>query len=272
MLHNVPGDTNFFLFYAKADDMWTTRRHKKGTEGRVGIRIILIGACALITTGHVSAQSKTVGAPVSGGALDMGADLAGSPDPRATQWPGKVWGNAGYSDTVIQFYPPAGQRVHIISAVGTVSSYARGVVPSGTSAGISWGLLSNSGSSPTDAAVNNLCMAYVKQSITARVDSETTPFSFTGIGRNGVLAADNALVSRTAVYLNETGLTMHIEQALVLTYEFIDPASVAQVAQPARMEIVRPPRGSVLAILSPGYLLELATLWGPRISPTRPGF
>ncbi len=169
--------------------------------------------------------SQVVTAPISGGALDLGADLAGEPDPRATQWPGKVWGNAGYSDTAVQFYPPAGYRVHIISAIGTVSSFARGSVPKGTAAGLSWGLISNVVASTTDAALNPSCMAYVKQSVSSSHEAETTPFSFVGIGQNGFLGSDNVLVSRTAVYLNDTGLTIHIEQALVLTYEFVPLAA-----------------------------------------------
>jgi hypothetical protein len=181
----------------------------------------------------VPAQTSTVKAPISGGALDIGADLAGTPDPRALEWPGKVWGNAGYSDTAIQFAPPPGYQVHIISAVGTVSSFAHGTVPTGTTTGLSWGLVSNAVTAAPNAAVNPACMAYVKQSITSRHDADTTPFSFTRIGDNGILGPDNILVSRTAVYLNETGLSMHIEQALVLTYEFVPvvKASTAAGAQ-----------------------------------------
>ena len=78
-----------------------------------------------------------------------------------------------------------------------------------------------------DAALNKACMAYVKQSITSKQDAQTTPFFFDGDGSNSLLGPDNALVSRTAVYLNDTGQIMHIEQALVLTYEFVPTASAA---------------------------------------------
>ncbi len=190
---------------------------------------VLTGTIFLFA-GIAAAQTKTIVAPLSGGALDVGADLAGKPDPRAIQWPGKVWGNADYDDTIIRFYPPAGYQVHIISAAGSLSSFARGTVPEGTTAGISWGLVSNAVTAKPGADVNPACMAYVKQSITARHDAETTPFSFTQIGENGILGPDNVLISRTAVYLNETGRVMHIEQALVLTYEMI-PIPAAPVSR-----------------------------------------
>ena len=189
----------------------------------------MLAIAFLALAGLAPAQTSTVKAPISGGALDIGADLAGSPDPRALEWPGKVWGNAGYSDTAIQFAPPPGYQVHIISAVGTVSSFAHGTVPTGTTAGLSWGLISNAVTATPNAAVNPACMAYVKQSITSRHDADTTPFSFTRIADNGILGPDNILVSRTAVYLNETGLSIHIEQALVLTYEFVPVAKAGTV-------------------------------------------
>ena len=114
------------------------RRHGPRTIVRAlfGIHFSCVLVCCPVT-GVAADQPKIVTAPVSGGALDLGADLAGTADPRAIQWPGKVWGNAGYSDTAIQFYPPPGHRVHIISASGTVSSFAHGSIPRGATAGLS---------------------------------------------------------------------------------------------------------------------------------------
>ena len=158
---------------------------------------------------------------VYGGALDLDADLAGTPDPQ-------FWGNAGYQDNVIVFQPPAGYRVQILSISGSLSSYVRGVVSPGNNTGLSWGIITTANiTGGTALNTNQNCMAYIKQSLTSTRDEETTPFNFSNLGSLGLLGPDNTLISRAAVYLNTTGQIIHMEQAIVITYDLIPESSLS---------------------------------------------
>jgi hypothetical protein len=171
---------------------------------------LLFCFCSLVPCAAQTIRTQTI-QQFSGGS-DFVSDLAGAPDPAN-------WGTAGYSDNVIQFNPPAGYRVRILSAQGSVSTFARGIIPPGTHAGASWGLVSTETDSSSRATnLNEHCMAYTRQSISATKDVDTTPFTFAIV--NGELPADNKLISRIAVYVNGTGLVMHIEISLIITYTF----------------------------------------------------
>jgi hypothetical protein len=54
-------------------------------------RWLLSSIAVIALAGAAAAQNQTVKAPVSGGALDIGADLAGTPDARAIEWPGEQY-------------------------------------------------------------------------------------------------------------------------------------------------------------------------------------
>jgi len=157
-------------------------------------------------------STAEVATPIYAGGADYVSDLLGTPDKQ-------FGGTSGYADTVLTFNPPAGYRVRILSADVTVSSFARGAVPVGTHSGVSWGLVTtNPKNSGRADLINDHCLSYIKQSISASKDTDTTTAHYDI--QNGVLEPDNKLISRNAVYLNDTGIIIHTEVALILTYTF----------------------------------------------------
>lgn len=176
----------------------------------------LIWPCASQTSGStspVTTATQTVEVTETyGSGSDLVADLQGTTDT-------VNGGKAGYQDNVITFNPPAGYQVRILSATGTISTFARDPIPAGKHAGLSWGLVA-SPATPSGRAdlINDVCMSYIKQSLSGNKDTDTTWFDFTRIA-NGVLGPDNKLISRSAVYLNEGGM-IHIEISLLLSYRF----------------------------------------------------
>jgi hypothetical protein len=161
-----------------------------------------------------SANAQTVLGPYST-ATNFSIDLAGTPDLRQTSW-----GNAGYAQNQIVFTPPVGYRVRIMRVTGDFVYWAKNGTPSsGTSSEVGWGLKTTApdgDSNVSNAYANTLewVQAVLLPNGGSRIayDLDTHP--------NGLLNADNILISQTFVALNTTGLVIHMEPTFVIVYRF----------------------------------------------------
>jgi hypothetical protein len=149
-------------------------------------------------------------------ATNMAADLEGDNDTGQG-----VWGKAGYVLSRITFTPPKGCRVRILRVYGDFLAWPRGVVPAGKYAGVLWGLQTTApeGSVWADYAADNT-MLYVQHATSGQ--PVRTPINF-DVTEGGLLGPDHVLVSKLAVWLNDTGLQIHMEPTFVVVYEFVEP-------------------------------------------------
>lgn len=147
------------------------------------------------------------------GANNFSVDLRGEPDTR-----NGTWGRAGYHVSTVTFRPPAGYRVRILRAYGDLLAWPRGVPPAGTFAGVLFGLQSTApeGSSRADWLADNT-MLYLQGAVSEH-GRERLPFDVRI--SDGLLEPDNRLVYKFAVWLNDTGLEIHMEASLTLVYRF----------------------------------------------------
>lgn len=142
-------------------------------------------------------------------------DLRGTPDYRQD-----TWGTAEAAVKRIEFHPPAGYRTRILRVYGDFQGWVRHN-PSGNCLGVLWGLTTTAkdGSERVTPAADNTFL-YVQDSVCgtdkrnfrAPVDYDTQA--------GGLLEQDNVLVSKVAVWLNETGEPVHMEPSFVLVYQF----------------------------------------------------
>ena len=139
-------------------------------------------------------------------------DLKGEADKRPN-----TWGTAGYFVWKVPFWVPTGTRVRILRAYGDFLIWPKGKPPEGTHAGA---LLSLHTSSP-DKPVNTVspyladnCFLYLQ---TATVGPPArAPFD-DDVSTGGLLE-DNTLYVKVAVWLNDTGLEIHLEPTMVIVY------------------------------------------------------
>lgn len=138
-------------------------------------------------------------------------DAVGTPDAR----PG-TWGTAGFDDGRIDFKVPTGFKVRILRVYGNFTARMRGTVPEGQYAGALFGLL-KTGSAPSDLATfsSTNCLLYVQ----ADVGSVPAHVEFDTRVDDGVLD-DGVLWIRRAVYLNETGISIHEEPSFVVVFQW----------------------------------------------------
>lgn len=160
-----------------------------------------------------SAQPKDCIKSACSVASNMVADLKGEPDMRL--W---TWGDTAYQVQPITFRPPAGYRVRILRVYGDFLTWPHGKAPEGTAAGVLWGLQTSGpeGSAHADLAADN-AMLYVQHATGGK--PERAPIDF-DVREGGLLEADNVLNSKLAVFLNETGLKIHMEASFVLVFKF----------------------------------------------------
>ncbi len=142
-------------------------------------------------------------------------DIAGMPDTRP-----QTYGNGGAETGTITFTPPLGYQVRILRAYGDFIAWASGVPLPGTRSGV---LFSLSSSLETPAAyadfVSDNCFLYLQDSLSSVKTDARDPFDFV-VKRGGLLALDNKLILKTAVFLNTTGLSVHMEPSFVIVYRF----------------------------------------------------
>lgn len=154
-------------------------------------------------------------AAVMSSAFNFSADIRGVPDTRP-----QTWGEAGYHEWTIKFNPPAGKRVRLLRAYGDFVAWPLGEVPKGKFAGVLFGLLTTApdGSDRAVPGADN-CPLYIQMGVHDR--PERAAFD-NDISAGGLLGPDHTLRVRVAVWLNETGLKIHMEPTFVLVYRWED--------------------------------------------------
>jgi hypothetical protein len=154
-------------------------------------------------------------------AINLTVDMAGEPDTRP-----QTWGTQGYVVWQIHFSVPPGQRVRILRTYGDFLVWPKGVVPPGTFSGT---LLSLHTSSP-DALVNTVstymadnCFLYIQQATEGT--PKRAPFDYT-VTYGGLLDESNTLYAKMAVWLNDTGLPIHMEGSWVSVFQVEDGTGI----------------------------------------------
>ncbi len=144
---------------------------------------------------------------------NFSADLKGVPDNRAD-----TWGDADYVVKAITFKPPQGYRVRIIRAYGDFLVWPIGKVEPGRFAGVLFGLQTTApeGSIRADWAADNT-MLYIQDATGG--EARRAPFNF-DTSAGGLLEDDHKLLVKMAVWLNDTGLFIHMEPSFVLVYRY----------------------------------------------------
>ncbi len=156
-------------------------------------------------------------------------DTPGTPDTR----PG-TWGNAAYVDSQIPFTAvPAGCQVVIKRVYGTWQGWVQNPVPgtpsaqpAGSNSGTLFGLLiTGAGQSPfVGPGLGSSGNPLYFQNQTGN-EGFYSQFDVS-FNANNVLAADNILTLRQAIYLNNTGMSIHQEISLVIEFQYAGPGQI----------------------------------------------
>lgn len=150
-------------------------------------------------------------------------DATGQTDGR----PG-TWGTAGFDDGRIIFSPPAGYRVRVLRAHGNFTARMHGKVEDGQYAGALFSLARSSvGASDKATLAAEGCFIYLQ----ADVGTQAAHVEFDTRIKDGWLDGDNVLVVRRAVYLNETGRSLHSEPSFVVDFRWVPIPSSAGIAR-----------------------------------------
>jgi hypothetical protein len=146
-------------------------------------------------------------------ATNFTVDLLGSPDNRPD-----TWGTAGSVVKIIKFKPPIGHRVRILKVYGDLLLWPIGRVGSGNFAGVLFGLQTTApdGSIRMDLGADNT-MLYIQDATGGEVRRSAFDYD---VSIGGLLQPDNMLLVKMAVWLNNTGLPIHIEPSFVMVYRF----------------------------------------------------
>lgn len=143
-------------------------------------------------------------------------DIVDVPDTR----PG-TWGNTGFFDFPIPFVNvPAGTRVRVTRIYGDFIMWPHGQIAQGSSAGGLTGLLtSNSGQSPFvgTGLGSQGCFFYIQSGCADQ--PARAPFDF-NVANGGRLDSDNLMKLRIAVFLNNTGVKIHMETTMVVEFVY----------------------------------------------------
>lgn len=182
---------------------------------------VVIGLLAVACLGadfkHVTPKHECV-VSTCFASINIPYDDAGQTDNRL----GVVWGTAGFVKTPIQFdNVPPGYTVSITYIRGDLVAWMHGEVLLGTNAGVLWSLRNtSSGASDTVPIGSSGCFEYVQGSVNsvnlrAAFSDDTTD--------EGLLDADNILWSTEAIWLNDTGRSVHAEITMIIKYRFVRP-------------------------------------------------
>ena len=146
-------------------------------------------------------------------ATNFSVDLLGTPDNRPD-----TWGTAASSIKLITFKPPKGYRVRILRVYGDLLAWPIGRVSEGKFAGVLFGLQTTApeGSIRMDWGADNTLL-YLQDATGGEVRRSSFDHD---VSVGGLLPPDNKLLVKMAVWLNDTGLPIHIEPSFVMVYRF----------------------------------------------------
>jgi len=146
-------------------------------------------------------------------ATNLSVDIKGEPDFRQD-----TWGTAGYAVKAITFNPPPGYRVRILRVYGDFLAWPIGKVEPGKFAGVLLGLQTTApdGSTKMDWGADNT-MLYIQDATGG--GPRRAGFDY-DVSDGGLLQPDNKLLVKMAVWLNDTGLTIHMEPSFVMVYRY----------------------------------------------------
>ena len=160
----------------------------------------------------LASPSQTLG-PFSA-STNHSDDILGTPDHRPD-----TWGTAGYAVHRLEFHPPKGYRARILRVYGDFQGWVR-KNPSGNCVGVLWGLTTTApeGSARVTPAADNTFL-YVQDSVCGADRTFRAPVDY-DTRHGGLLGPDNVLLSKVAVWLNETGEPVHMEPSFTIVYQF----------------------------------------------------
>jgi len=151
--------------------------------------------------------------------VNIAFDSAGTPCPTGT------WGMCGAVQTPIQFDDvPTGYSVSILRVYGDFIAWVHPetlptVIQAGSHSGLLWGLFnSNVGASPNVEYGSSGCFVYFQGSVST--GDFRGPFDQV-IQAGGILPANNLLISQQAIFLNDTGQSIHQEATFALVFQFL---------------------------------------------------
>lgn len=148
---------------------------------------------------------------------NFSVDLLGEPDTRLN-----TWGTAGQSVWPVHFDIPQMYRVRILRVYGDFLIWPRGEVPIGKYAGALFSLHTSTPEKPisefTDLMVKN-CFLYLQLATSGQ--PQRAPFDHR-VSSGGLLDKDNTLYVKVAVWLNDTGLELHMEPTWVTVFQIED--------------------------------------------------
>ena len=147
---------------------------------------------------------------------NFSSDQVGTQDTRQY-----TWGKAAAEIKVLTFDKvPAGCRVELVKMTGDFIGYALGAVPAGTQAGVLIGV-SRSGAGLAGSHFADFAADGVYVYRQATVDSQSARLAINDTFVDSVLNEDNVVWFKIASWLNNTGLTIHMEVSFVLQFHYI---------------------------------------------------
>lgn len=176
---------------------------------------LFIGCVLLIiplALGEGASRKSTILGPYSA-ATNMAVAILGEPDKRPN-----TWGRQGADYKPLAFKPPPGYSVRILRVYGDFVAWPVGNPPAAKFAGVLWALnnTGKQGSSRMFPAADNTFL-YIQQGVADRPVRAAFDFD---VSAGGKLGPDHVLVSKTAVWLNETELPIHMEPTFTVVYRF----------------------------------------------------
>ena len=133
-----------------------------------------------------------------------------------------TWGKASAFDFTIPFVNvPPGKRVLITRIYGDFLMWPHGVIAANSAAGGLTGLLTtSSGQSPfvSTGLGSQGSFFYIQSGCDGT--PQRAPFDF-NVSNGGLLDPDNKMILRIAVFLNTTGVPIHMETTLVVEFQYV---------------------------------------------------
>jgi hypothetical protein len=154
--------------------------------------------------------------------MNFAADLDGEADTRE-----RTWGKHDAAEWTVEFSPPSGQRVQIMSVTGDLVSWftlmgKRPAVPEpGRYAGVlfSLGRTEIWGAQCPLSLCNTDTFVYIQDALSAPRPASRAPVDTGAI--DFVLGDDHTLHIKVASWLNDTGLPVHLEPTFVVRYRWV---------------------------------------------------
>jgi hypothetical protein len=180
--------------------------------------LAVIAIVAFPSAGHVSADIPPIPCvhETCVFSTNVPYDSAGVPDTR----PG-TWGNAGVADTPIPFTNvPEGYRVRVLRIYGDHIAWPHGRIKPGTDAGVLFGIITPSATQSPYVGPGlgaSGCFVYLQQGVGE--SPVRAPFDF-NVAAGGLLDPDNVMIVRNALFLNQTGASIHMEATFIVEFRY----------------------------------------------------